>query len=94
MFFLPDFGVSAKNFDSFLEPFGDDKFSIRVYASDRRGFGESQGARGKLETSNTGFRDLWDLVDTVSCMRGYPPAIPKILLSHGLGSLFAAHLCA
>ena len=94
IFFVPDFAVSAKNFGVFFEPFTQDPYQMRVYLSDRRGFGSSEGDRGSLDTSNRGFRDSWDFFDQVTMMRGYPYAIPKVLVSHGLGSLFAAHLCA
>ena len=37
---------------------------------------------------------MWDFTTAVGSLRGYPSSIPKILVSHGLGSLYAAHLCA
>ena len=40
------------------------------------------------------FRDHWDFFDSCSFLRGYPQALPKILVSHGLGSLYAAILCS
>jgi len=45
-------------------------------------------------TDHRGFKDHWDFFDAVSFLRGYPNAVPKILVSHGLGGLFASHLCA
>ena len=54
----------------------------------------SQGRRGELKTDERAYRDHWDFFEQCAYFRGYPAALPKILVSHGLGSLFAAHLCA
>ena len=54
----------------------------------------SQGERGKIGVNERAFRDYWDFVEAISMMRAYSPQVPKILVSHGLGSLFAAHLSA
>ena len=67
---------------------------MRTYCFDRRGFGKSQGERGCLQTNERAFKDHWDFNDTVAHLCGYPSSIPKILVSHGLGSLYAAHLQA
>ena len=85
--------MTAKNFGCFFEPFAkDSKMLIRTYSFDRRGFGKSQGERGLIEINERTFVDHWDFFDSVSFLRGYHRAIPKILVSHGLGSLFATHL--
>ena len=95
IFFLPDFAVTARSFGSFFEPFAKDSdLMLRTYALDRRGFGKSQGERGLLEINERAFEDIWDFTTAVGSLRGYPASIPKILVSHGLGSLYAAHLCA
>jgi pimeloyl-ACP methyl ester carboxylesterase len=47
-----------------------------------------------MKIDHRAFRDHWDFFDAVTFLRGYPQGVPKILVSHGLGSLFAAHLCA
>ena len=95
MFFVPDFGVTCRSFGSFFYPFANDSdLMMPAYGFDRRGFGTSQGERGLLNTSEAAFKDHWDFMDSVGHLRGYPPTIPKILVSHGLGSLYAAHMCS
>lgn len=95
LFFLPDFGVTARSFGSFFEGFSKDSgLMMRTYGLDRRGFGKSQSERGLLQVDERAFEDIWDFTDSVGTLRGYPASIPKVLVSHGLGSLYAAHLCA
>jgi pimeloyl-ACP methyl ester carboxylesterase len=93
LYFLPDFGLSANNYGAFFKPFGAEA-TVRTYSFDRRGYGRSQGKRNALRTDDRGFRDHWDFFDAVAFLRGYPKTVPKILVSHGLGSLFAMHLVA
>jgi pimeloyl-ACP methyl ester carboxylesterase len=85
--------VSANTYGGFFAPWGTES-NIRTYSFDRRGFGRSQGPRRMLRTDDRGFRDHWDFFDAVAFLRGYPKTVPKILVSHGLGSLFAMHLVA
>lgn len=92
-FFLPDHGYSAKNFGSLFTQFSKE-LGVRSYSFDRRGFGGSQGRRWEIKGDGRTFQDHWDFVETCTMLRGYPQAIPKILVSHGLGSLYAAHMCA
>jgi hypothetical protein len=47
LFFLPGYGDYAKYYGYFFKKFAE-KHSIRTYAMDRRGFGESQGKRGDV----------------------------------------------
>ena len=95
MVFVPDFAVTARSFGSFFYPFANDSdLQMRTYSFDRRGFGTSQGERGLLNTSESAFKDHWDFVDSIGHLRGYPQTIPKVLVSHGLGSLYAAHMCS
>lgn len=69
-------------------------YQVRTYSFDRRGFGASNGRRGVILNDERVFKDHWDFYDTISNLEGYPASIPKVLISHGLGSLYAAHLCA
>ena len=95
IFFLPDFGVTANSFGCFFESFAkDSETTIPTFSFDRRGFGMSQGERGKIKVDERAFRDYWDFVDAISMLRGYPPQLPKVMVSQGLGSLFATHLSA
>ena len=95
IFFFPDFGVTARSFGGFFEAFANDSETmIPTFSFDRRGFGLSQGERGKITVNERAFRDYWDFIDAMSILRGYPPQLPRIIVSHGLGSLFAAHLSA
>lgn len=94
IFFVPDFAVTARSFGSFFFPFANDsELQMRTYCFDRRGFGTSQGERGLIETNELSFRDYWNFIDSVAHLRGYPQTIPKVLVSQGLGSLIAAHMC-
>ena len=90
---MPDFGVSGKNFGGVFQQLSTE-YGVRSYSFDRRGFGASQGRRGDLMIDDRSFRDHWDFFDSCSFLRGYPQALPKILVSHGLGSLYAALLCS
>jgi alpha-beta hydrolase superfamily lysophospholipase len=83
VFFLPDFGLSAKHFAGV---FCDKNYT--TYSFDRRGFGMSQGVRGLITTDNRAFRDHWDFFDACALITGIPENIPKILISHGIGSLY------
>ena len=65
---------------------------MRTYCFDRKGFGRSQGERGKIKIDERAFRDHWDFIDSIAFLRGYPKSTPIIMVSHGLGSLFATHL--
>ena len=47
-----------------------------------------------MKIDERGFRDCWDFVDSIGMLRGYPKSLPKFIVSHGLGSLFAAHMCS
>ena len=73
IFFLPDFGVTAKSFGCFFENFANDsEINMRTYSFDRRGFGRSQGERGNINIDDRMFRDHWDFVDSITFLRGYP----------------------
>ena len=48
----------------------------------------SQGVRGLITTDNRAFRDHWDFFDACALITGIPENIPKILISHGIGSLY------
>lgn len=91
-FFLHDFGVSAKDFGGLVKPLAEDH-GIHTYSFDRRGHGASEGEHGVMKIGPVAFRDHWNFFDEVMEL-GFKEDVPKILISHGLGSLFAAHLCA
>ena len=71
VFFLPDFGLTAKNFGSLFSKMTNDH-GARVYSFDRRGFGGSQGIRGEVTADERAFRDHWDFFDSCTFLRGYP----------------------
>ena len=55
--------------------------------------GESQGLRGDIVDFDIGLQDYWVFIDAESDFRSHHHNIPKFLVSHSVGSLYALNLC-
>ena len=56
VFFMPGYGDHCKNYGYFFEKLAKDD-GVITYAVDRRGFGESQGIRGDVQSEDVAIKD-------------------------------------
>ena len=83
MIYIPGFGESCHRYGYFFENLA--RNGIDVYAKDRRGFGLSEGARGRLIKEET-ISDMLEFLETI------PRDVPTFLFGYSMGGLIANHL--